>query len=66
MYQALVAGGVTYDMTAQEIADILIEQFTTMTFDGVTGTSVTWAANGEVSKAPKAVIIRNGVYVNAE
>ena len=55
--RTLVAGGVTYDMTAQEIADILIEQFTTMTFDGVTGTSVTWAANGEVSKT-KAVIIR--------
>lgn len=66
LYQAMVAGGVTYDMTAQEIADIMIAQFTTMTFDGVTGTSVTWAPNGEVSKAPKAVIITNGVYVNAE
>ncbi len=66
LYQALVAGGVTYDMTAQQIADIMIAQFTTMTFDGVTGTTVTWAANGEVSKEPKAVIIRNGVYVNAE
>ena len=66
LYQALVAGNVSYDMDAQTIADIMIAQFTTMTFDGVTGTSVTWAANGEVSKAPKAVIINNGVYVNAE
>ncbi|MGI6608362.1 MAG: ABC transporter substrate-binding protein [Erysipelotrichaceae bacterium] len=66
LYQALKAGNVTYDMDAKTIADIMIEQFTTMTFDGVTGTSVTWAANGEVSKAPKAVIIQNGVYVNAE
>ena len=66
LYQAMVAGGVTYDMDAQTIADIMIAQFTTMTFDGVTGTSVTWAANGEVSKEPKAVIIKEGVYVNAE
>ncbi|NLZ76026.1 MAG: ABC transporter substrate-binding protein [Erysipelotrichia bacterium] len=66
LYQALTAGNVTYDMNAQTIADIMIAQFTTMTFDGVTGTSVTWAANGEVSKAPKAVVIKNGVYVNAE
>ncbi|MDO4940659.1 MAG: ABC transporter substrate-binding protein [Erysipelotrichaceae bacterium] len=46
--------------------DAMIEQFTTMTFDGITGTSVTWAENGEVSKAPKAVVINNGVYVSAD
>jgi branched-chain amino acid transport system substrate-binding protein len=66
LYKALVAGNVTYDMNAKTIADIMIAQFTTMTFDGVTGTNVTWSANGEVSKAPKAVVITNGVYVNAE
>jgi branched-chain amino acid transport system substrate-binding protein len=37
-----------------------------MTFNGLTGTDVNWNASGEVSKAPKAVIIENGVYVGAE
>ena len=37
-----------------------------MTFDGLTGSGMTWAATGEVSKAPMAVVIENGVYVSAE
>ena len=44
----------------------LMNQFLTMSFDGVTGENMTWAENGEVSKAPKAVIINNGVYVSAD
>ena len=53
-------------MTAAEINAILVEQFTTMTFDGLTGAGMTWAATGEVSQAPMAVVIENGVYVSAE
>ena len=30
---------------------------------GVTGSGMTWSASGEVSKAPRAVVIKNGVYV---
>ena len=66
IYNALTAGEATPDMSNAEIADILIEQFTSMTFDGVTGTSVTWSTTGEVSKAPKAVVIQDGVYVGVE
>lgn len=64
--QACENGGVTADMTASEINAILVEQFTSMTFDGLTGRGMTWAATGEVSKSPMAVVIRNGVYVSAE
>ena len=64
--QACEAGGVTADMSASEINAILVEQFTSMTFDGLTGAGMTWAATGEVSKAPMAVVIENGVYVSAE
>ncbi len=64
--QACELGGVTADMSASEINAILVEQFTSMTFDGLTGAGMTWAATGEVSKAPMAVIIENGVYVSAE
>ena len=65
IYQACNNGGVTADMSASEINAILVEQFTTMSFDGLTGQGMTWAATGEVSKSPMAVIIENGVYVGA-
>ena len=64
--QACEKGGVTADMSASEINAILVEQFTSMSFDGLTGAGMTWAATGEVSKAPMAVVIENGVYVSAE
>jgi len=64
--QALEASGATTDMDAQEICDLLTAQFTSMTFNGLTGQNVTWAETGEVSKSPKAVIIENGVYVGVE
>ncbi len=65
IYQACKAGNVTPDMAAADICDIMIDQFTTMEYPGLTGTS-RWAVNGEVNKSPKAVIINNGVYVAAE
>ena len=63
--QACEKGGVTADMSASEINAILVEQFTSMTFNGLTGAGMTWAATGEVSKAPMAVVIENGTYVSA-
>ena len=63
--QACEKGGVTADMSPSEINAILVEQFTTMTFDGLTGAGMTWAETGEVSKAPMAVVIENGTYVSA-
>ena len=64
--QACEKGGVTADMSASEINTILVEQFTSMEFNGLTGAGMTWAATGEVSKAPMAVVIENGAYVSAE
>ena len=66
LYQACVAGGVTPDMSASEISDILVAQFTSMTYDGLTGKGMTWKATGEVSKSPMAVVIKDGTYVGAE
>ena len=64
--QALEAGEATADMSNADLKDLLVEQFTSMTFDGVTGKSVTWAETGEVSKNPFAVVIKDGVYVTPE
>jgi len=66
IYEACKAGNVTASMSAEEINDIMIAQFTKMSFDGLTGQAMTWGADGAVSKAPMAVVIENGVYVSAE
>jgi len=36
---------------------------TEITFDGLTGKSITWEANGEPTKDPIAVKIEGGKYV---
>ena len=68
LYKACVAGGVTADMSAEEISEILVAQFTSaeFTFDGLTGAGMTWDETGAVSKSPMAVVIENGVYVGVE
>ena len=64
--QACEAAGVTADMSSADICAKLVEQFTSMTFSGLTGSEMTWNENGEVTKSPKAVMIQNGVYVGVE
>ena len=64
--QALENIGYDGTMSSDDLYEAMVNQFTTMTFNGLTGNNMTWAANGEVSKAPKAVIIIDGVYVSAE
>ena len=64
--QACEAAGVTADMSAEEICDAMIKQFTTMTFNGLTGEGMTWAADGTVTKSPKGMIIENGAYVGID
>jgi len=66
IYQACQKGEVTPDMTAEETCDVMIAQFTTMSFDGLTGNGMTWGTNGEVTKSPKGMVIQNGVYVGLD
>ncbi|MBQ7692277.1 MAG: ABC transporter substrate-binding protein [Oscillospiraceae bacterium] len=63
---ALQAAGCTPDMSPADICEALIEVMPTISVDGVTGEGMTWAATGEVSKAPMAVVIKDGVYVTPE
>ncbi len=60
--QACEKVGVTAEMSAADVCDKLIAEFTSMSFDGITGEGMTWQTTGEVSKAPKAVVIKDGVY----
>ena len=64
--QALEAAGATPDMDAATLCDLMIQQFTSMTFDGLTGTGMTWGTNGRVSKDPKGMVIENGAYVGLD
>ena len=64
--QALEAAGATPAMTAEELCELMIAQFTTMTFNGLTGEGMTWAADGTVTKSPKGMVIENGAYVGLD
>ncbi len=63
---ALEAAGAKPSMSAQELNDLLVAQFTSMTFDGLTGGGMTWNEAGEVSKDPKGMVIKNGAYVGLD
>jgi branched-chain amino acid transport system substrate-binding protein len=49
-------------MSVEEIGTALTEAITTISVDGLTGEGMTWDATGAVSKAPRAVIIKDGAY----
>lgn len=65
IYQACVKEGIDASMSASDICEKLIETFTAddFSFDGLTGTDMKWSESGEVSKDPKGMVIKDGVYV---
>ena len=65
IYEACQKAGITADMPAADVCEKMIAVFTAsdFSFDGLTGEVMTWAATGEVSKAPKGMVIQNGAYV---
>ena len=65
IYNALVAGGATADMTKEQITPMLKEQFKTLTYSGLTGVDMTWDANGAVVQDPLVFRIENGALVAA-
>ena len=66
--QAIEKSGVTPDMEASDICDKLVATITSsdFTYDGLTGTGMTWSDTGEVSKEPKGMVIKNGAYVGMD
>ena len=66
VYEALKAAGCTADMSTADICEAIVGVMTTSSVDGLTGQGMTWNANGEVAKAPMAVVIKDGVYVTPE
>ena len=54
--------GITPDMDASAICDAMKTAMTEITYDGLTGSGMTWSADGEPNKEPKAVVIKDGAY----
>lgn len=54
--------GVTADMSVSDMCEAMKTAMTEITVDGLTGAGITWSADGEPSKAPKAVVITDGAY----
>ena len=65
IYQALQQIDGLADMDHEALCDALIGVFTSadFSFDGITGTGVTWSTSGEVTKDPMVVVVDGGVYV---
>ena len=47
----------------EEICDALVSAITSLKFTGLTGTDMSWNAEGQVSKAPTAYVVKDGQYV---
>ena len=60
---ALEAAGCTADMSNEELCDALVSAITSLKFTGLTGTDMSGNAEGQVSKAPTAYVVKDGQYV---
>ena len=54
--------GLTPDMSISDMCEAMKTAMTEITIDGLTGEGITWTAEGEPSKAPKAMVIKDGAY----
>lgn len=65
IYEACLKAGITADMGHEEVCDKLIAVFTSGDFsvDGLTGSAMTWSAEGQVTKDPLVFTVRDGAYV---
>ena len=63
---ALEAADCTPDMSSEDICSACEDALASLSVDGLTGTGMTWNEAGEVSKDPKGVIIKDGVYVSMD
>ena len=56
--------GLTPDMSVSDMCEAMKVAMTEITIDGLTGEGITWTADGEPSKAPKAMVIKDGAKMS--
>lgn len=66
LYQACTEAGIDGSESNEEICDAMIAQFTSMTYDGITGQGMTWDEDGFVDKPGSIVVIKDGAYTAVE
>ena len=66
LYQACNEAGIDGSESNEEICDALIAEFTSMTYDGITGKGMTWDEDGFVDKPGSIVVIKDGAYTAVE
>lgn len=59
-------GSIKPNMSVKEIGTAMKEAIQQISYDGLTGTQMTWKATGEVNKQPRVFKIEGGKYVSAE
>ena len=64
IYNACLAKGIDGATPAADACALLKEYFGSESFDGITGSGMTWDAAGMISKIPAAVKIVDGKYVD--
>ena len=62
LYNACVAAGVDGSTPAADVCAALQAQFADLKVDGLTGKGMTWDENGMISKAPAAMVVKDGAY----
>lgn len=62
---AIEAAGITAETSPEDACELLISVFPGLEYTGTTGT-MCWDESGEANKSPMAVVIENGMYVNAD
>ena len=53
---------ITPDQSISDICDALKKSMTEIKIDALTGKQITWSADGEPSKEPTVVVVKNGSY----
>lgn len=66
LYQACTEAGIDGSESNEEICDSMIAEFTSMTYDGITGQGMTWDEDGFVDKPGSIVVIKDGAYTAVE
>ena len=65
MQAAANDAGITPDMSNEDISAAMSASMLNITLDGLTG-EAKWTEDGECDKAPKAYVIKDGVYASME
>ncbi len=63
---AIEKSGAKADLSVKDLGSALKEAMPQISVDGLTGAGMTWSAKGEVNKAPRAIVIKEGAYVSAQ